>query len=91
MSKISKFGEYEMVPHKCYVNLKRKWQFPMIGSMMNTTMEISINLKEYHGTLKLMEQPKGNMYQFAVVIIRSVEEVDTELITWMHKAFHPLS
>ena len=48
-------------------------------------MEIGINLKEHFGTARLKEQPKGSMCQF-IVKIESLDEVDTELISWLQEA-----
>ncbi len=86
MSKISEFGDFEILPKKGYLSLKRKRQFAIIGPKTNTRMEIGINLKDYQGTDRLIEQPKGSMCKF-VVKIESVEDVDIELITWLQEAY----
>jgi hypothetical protein len=86
MSKIDDFGDFETLPKKGYLSLKRKRQFAMIGPKTNTYMEIGINLKEHLGTARLIEQPKGSMCKF-IVKIESIDEVDTELITWLQEAF----
>lgn len=86
MGKIDEFGDFEILPKKGYLSLKRKRQFAMIGPKTNTRMDIGINLKERSGTDRFIEQPKGSMCQF-IVKIESVSEVDTELITWLQEAY----
>ena len=86
MRRIEEFGDFETIPKKGYLSLKRKRQFAMIGPKTNTRIEIGINLKEYSGISRLMEQPKGSMCKY-IVKIQSIHEVDTELITWLREAF----
>lgn len=86
MSKIENFGDFETLPKKGYFSLKRKRQFAMIGPKTNTRIEIGINLKEQSGTARLVEQPKGSMCKFTVKI-ESIDEVDHELVSWLHSAF----
>lgn len=86
MEKLDEFGKFEVIPKKGYLSLKRKRQFAMIGPKTNSRMEIGINLKDYEGTTRLLEQPKGSMCKF-VVKITDINEVDSELISWLLEAY----
>ena len=86
MKEIQKFGEFEIVPKKGYVSLRRKKQFAMIGPKTNTRFEVGINAKEFKKNARLLEQPKGSMCNY-IVNLSDDKEVDVELITWLKSAF----
>ena len=86
MKEIQKFGEFEIVPKKGYVSLRRKKQFAMIGPKTNTRFEVGINAKEFKKNARLLEQPKGSMCNY-IVNVSDAKEVDAELIAWVKSAF----
>ena len=86
MQHISKFGEFEIVPKKGYVSLRRKRQFAMIGPKTNTRFEVGINVKDLEKNTRLLEQPKGSMCNY-IVNVTDVKEVDPELIAWIKSAY----
>src|SRR5687768_7381910 len=86
MQQIVKFGEFEIVPKKGYVSLRRKKQFAMIGPKINTRFEVGINAKDLEKDARLLEQPKGSMCNY-VVKVTSTQEVDSELIAWIKSAY----
>jgi len=86
MQQIVKFGEFENVPKKGYVSLRRKKQFAMIGPKTNTRFEVGINAKDLEKDARLLEQPKGSMCNY-VVNVTSTQEVDSELIAWIKSAY----
>jgi hypothetical protein len=86
MKEINKFGEFEIVPKKGYVSLRRKKQFAMIGPKTNTRFEVGINIKGLKKNARLLEQPAGSMCNY-VVNISEVSEVDPELISWIKSAY----
>lgn len=86
MQEINKFGEFEIVPKKGYVSLRRKRQFVMIGPKTNTRFEVGINAKDLKKNARLLEQPKGSMCNY-IVNLSDVKEVDSELIAWLRSAF----
>ena len=86
MKEIQKFGEFEIVPKKGYVSLRRKKQFAMIGPKTNTRFEVGINAKDFKKNARLLEQPKGSMCNY-IVNVSDAKEVDTELIAWIKSAF----
>ncbi len=86
MKEINKFGEFEIVPKKGYVSLRRKKQFAMIGPKTNTRFEVGINAKDLQKNARLLEQPKGSMCNY-IIQITDTKEVDAELIAWIKSAF----
>ncbi|MBP6177097.1 MAG: DUF4287 domain-containing protein [Anaerolineales bacterium] len=86
MKEINKFGEFEIVPKKGYVSLRRKKQFAMIGPKTNTRFEVGINAKDLKKNARLLEQPKGSMCNY-VVNVGAAQDVDAELIAWIKSAF----
>jgi hypothetical protein len=86
MKQIVKFGEFEIVPKKGYVSLRRKKQFAMIGPKTNTRFEVGINAKDLKKDARLLEQPKGSMCNY-VVNVTDAKEVDSELIAWIKSAY----
>jgi hypothetical protein len=86
MKHINKFGEFEILPKKGYVSLRRKKQFAMIGPKTNTRFEVGINAKELNKNKRLLEQPKGGMCHY-IVNLTDAKEVDAELVAWLKSAF----
>ena len=86
IQEINKFGEYEVVPKKGYVSLRRKKQFAMIGPKTNTRFEVGINARDLKKNPRLLEQPKGSMCNY-VVNLTDAKEVDSELIGWLKSAY----
>ncbi len=86
IKEIDKFGEFEIVPKKGYVSLRRKKQFAMIGPKTNTRFEVGINAKDLQKNACLLEQPKGSMCNY-IIQLTDTKEVDAELIAWIKSAF----
>ena len=86
MKHINKFGEFEIVPKKGYVSLRRKKQFAMIGPKTNSRFEVGINARDFKKNARLLEQPKGSMCNY-IVNLTDAKEVDAELIAWIKSAY----
>jgi hypothetical protein len=86
MKEINTFGEFEIVPKKGYVSLRRRKQFAMIGPKTNTRFEVGINAKDFRKNARLLEQPKGSMCNY-IVNLSDAKEVDSELVAWIKSAF----
>ena len=86
MKHISKFGEFEVVPKKGYVSLRRMKQFAMIGPKTNTRFEVGINARDLKKNPRLVEQPKGSMCNY-IVNLTDENEVDSELVGWLKSAY----
>jgi hypothetical protein len=83
---ISSFGEYEPVPKKGYLSLRRKRQFAMVGPGTRGRLEIGINMKNVPANERLISQPPGGMCQYKV-FLTSVDEVDGEFSDWLRRAY----
>ena len=86
MKEIYKLGQFEIVPKKGYVSLRRKKQFAMIGPKANTRFEVGLNARDFKKNARLLEQPKGSMCNY-IVNLSDVKEVDSELIAWIRSAY----
>jgi hypothetical protein len=86
MNEIEKFGEFEIIPKKGYISLRRKRQFAMIGPKTNTRFEVGINARDFEKNVRLLEQPKGSMCNY-IVNLTDAQEVDDQLIEWLKSAF----
>jgi hypothetical protein len=86
MKHINKFGEFEILPKKGYVSLRRKKQFAMIGPKTSTRFEVGINAKDFKKSDRLLEQAKGGMCNY-IVNLTDAKQVDPELIAWLKSAY----
>jgi hypothetical protein len=86
MAEISTFGEFETLPKKGYVSLRRKKQFAMIGPATSSRVEVGLNMKDPNADPRLLAQPKGSMCNF-IVRVTDTEQVDQTLLTWLRSAF----
>jgi hypothetical protein len=86
MDAIEQFGEFEIVPKKGYVSLRRKKQFAMLGPATNTRFELGINIKSLETDERLIAQPSGSMCNFKVRL-SDLSQVDEELVEWVRQAF----
>jgi len=86
MKHISTFGEFETIPKKGYVSLRRRKQFAMLGPKTNTRFEIGLNAKDLKKNPRLLEQSKGSMCNY-IVNVTHIQEVDPELIAWIKSAY----
>jgi hypothetical protein len=86
MSAMEQFGEFEIVPKKGYVSLRRKRQFAMLGPGSNTRVELGINSKSLEEDERLIPQPAGGMCNYKVKLAE-LNQVDDTIIGWVRKAF----
>ena len=86
MAEIDTFGEFEILPKKGYVSLRRKKQFAMIGPATNTRVEVGLNAKGLSAAERLIGMPAGSMCNYTVKLTQ-VDAVDDELIAWIKAAF----
>lgn len=80
------YGDFEVLPKKGYVSLRRKKQFAMLGPATNTRVELGLNFKDFEPNPRLLEQPKGSMCNF-IVRLTDLSQVDSEVFAWLKTAF----
>jgi len=86
MSRINGLGDFETLPKKGYVSLRRKKQFAMIGPPTNTRVDVGINAKALEAHPRLLMQPAGSMCNY-IVRVTDPQDVDEELFAWIRTAF----
>jgi hypothetical protein len=86
MEAIAGLGEFDIVPKKNYVSLRRKKQFAMVGPASKGRLEIGLNVRGLAATDRLLMQAPGGMCQYKVYLSHS-DEVDAELVAWIQAAF----
>jgi hypothetical protein len=86
MAGIVTFGEFETLPKKGYVSLRRRKQFAMIGPGSNTRVDVGINARDLTADPRLVEQPQGGMCNY-IVRITTVDQVDAAIFGWLKTAF----
>lgn len=86
INEISKFGEFEAVPQKGYISLRRKKQFAVIEPKTNARLEVGINVRNIKKSNRLSKQPRGSRCNY-IVSLTDTKEADVELITWLKSAY----
>ena len=86
MQEIVKFGEFESLPKKGYISLRRKKQFAMLGPSGRSRVELGLNIKDLPPADRLIEQPRGSMCNYVVKLTDPLQ-VDAELVVWIKFAF----
>ena len=86
-AKISQLGEFETLPKKNYLSLRRQKQFAMLGPATATRVEVGLNVKNLAEDARLIEQPKGSMCNY-VVRLTDPSEVDADLWGWIEAAYN---
>ena len=86
MVTIEAFGEHEVAPKKGYLSLRRKTQFAMIQPGLKW-VNVGLVLKGFPVTERLESAEKFNPLFTHRVRVRSVAEVDTQLVRWLKQAY----
>ncbi len=86
MAYILTLGEFEALPKKNYVSLRRKKQFAMLGPATQTRVELGLNAKNLPAHPRLLEQPKGGMCNY-IVRLTDLTQVDEDVFAWLRAAF----
>jgi predicted transport protein len=88
LSEIGKLGtDITITPKKGSVSIIRKRQFALIKPATKTRIDLGLKLKEVDFTDRLGNSgPFGTMCTHRVQLF-SVDEVDTELVSWLKEAY----
>ena len=87
MARIEPLGEFETLPKKGYVSLRRRKQFAMLGPKTNTRVELGLNAVGLPASERLLVQPKGGMCNY-IINLTDPAQVDDELVAWITAAYN---
>ena len=83
--RIRAFGDFEEVPKKSSVSLRRKKQFSIVGPATKDSVEFDLNAKDLPTHPRLKVQPAGSLCN-ATTCSTSAKEVDGPLKSWLRQA-----
>ncbi len=88
LATISTFGDdIEIAPKKSAVSLRRKKQFALIQPATKTRIDLGLKIKDKEQTERLEGSgPFGSMCSHRVRLT-TIDEVDSELISWLKEAY----
>lgn len=79
-------GDVEFAPKKAYVSVRRAKQFAIIQPTTATRLDVGINLKGHAATARLENSGSFNAMVSHRVRISNIDEIDSELESWLRKA-----
>ncbi len=83
---VSHLGEYEMVPLKGTVSLRRKKQFACLTPAGAKKLDLCLNVKDLPPSKRLIEEPRGSECYYRVRLT-GPEQVDAEVTAWIKFAY----
>lgn len=85
---VERFGnDVELAPKKAYVSLRRKKQFGLIQPSTKTRIDVGLNLTGAKATKRLEKSGSFNAMVSHRVRLADINDVDTQLITWLKDAY----
>jgi hypothetical protein len=88
IAEVRKFGtDVELAPKKTYVSLRRAKQFGIIQPSTKSRMDLGINLKGQKAGGVLLEGDKWSGMCSHHIEIHSLEDINSEVIDWLRKAY----
>jgi predicted transport protein len=87
LAEIQTFGkDIEVAPKNSYVSLRRKKQFALLNPATKSRFEIGINVKGVEASGKLIAEKAGSMCSHKINL-NSIDEIDSEVLDWLKKAY----
>ncbi len=83
---VKNFGEFEMVPNKGSVSLRRKRQFVCLGPSGSKRVDLCLNVKDLPPSKRLIEEPRGSDCNYRVRLTDPAQ-VDAEVTAWIKFAY----
>lgn len=88
ITKVQAFGEdVDVSPKKTYVSLRRKRQFAILQPSTKTRLDVGINLKDVKSQGRLEVSGSFNSMVSHRVLLESKDQIDEELVGWLHAAY----
>ena len=88
IAELKSFGsDVELAPKKAYVSIRRKKQFAIFQPSTKSRFDVGINMKGEPVTDRLEASGSFNAMVSHRVRIATVEEVDTQVISWLKQAY----
>lgn len=88
ITEVQKFGsDVELAPKKSYVSLRRAKQFGIIQPSTKSRMDLGLNLKDQEASGVLIKGDKWSGMCSHRIEICSLEEITTEVLDWLRKAY----
>jgi hypothetical protein len=88
VGEIAKFGpDVEIAPKKAYVSLRRAKQFGLIQPSTSDRLDVGITLKGVSAEGRLEPSGSFNAMVSHRVRVRTVDDVDSELVGWLKRAY----
>lgn len=85
---VNGFGQdVEIAPKKTYVSLRRKKQFAIVQPSTKTRVDLGLNLQDVEPTDRLQGGGAFSGMCSHKVAISSPDEIDDEVIGWLHRAY----
>ena len=82
------FGtDVEVAPKKANVSLRRNKQFAILQPTVKTRLDVGLVLKEVEPAGRLEAAGSFNAMVTHRVRLSSLDEVDSELVGWLHRAY----
>jgi hypothetical protein len=89
MGHIRGFGDdIEIAPKKGYLSLRRRKQFAMIQPSTANRVDVGLILADLPAEGRLETAAGFNALFTHRVRLTSIADVDTELVGWLHRAYH---
>jgi hypothetical protein len=87
-SEIAAFGsDVDFAPKVSYVSVKRKKQFALLSPVTKTRFEIGVNLKGQAPLGILESETKSNAMCSHRIVVNHEEQITSEIIMWLKKAY----
>lgn len=88
LAAVKEFGhDVEIAPKKTYVSLRRKKQFAIVQPSTKTRVDVGLNLGEVEPSERLQGGVVFSGMCTHKVAITSTDEIDDQLVAWLHQAY----
>jgi hypothetical protein len=87
MKEIQKFGEFEIVPKKGYVSLRRKKQFAILQPSTKDRLDVGLNIKGEAPSGNVLASGSWNAMCTHRIKLEDEKMINKDLIAWIKKSY----